>query len=561
MRSNLVSVSASLACLAFAAPAPAEPRPSQPNILLITTDDENPELIESYGGAVYTPHIDSLARNGVRFTNANVVHSVCSPSRYAILTGRYYSHSRGAEYLNAYPPGTPSSINNFITFEGDGFNLQSVLRQHGYFTAHIGKYHLADHRLLRTTEEWERAGLLLYPADADPRKDPGINARMKANHEWWRERIKKDGFDFTDAVYSANLREFFNQYLHAHNVEWTTDAAVRFIRSRQDGKKPFYLSVNTTYPHSPRPESRRDGRHPFSIDADVQLTGEGFVVDRDLSAVLKGESRESVRRFLDRSDFSEHAAFATWWDAGVGAILDALREIGQYENTIVIYISDHGVRNNGKTTLYETGVRVPLIIQWPARFARGHAYHRVVGSIDIVPTLFDVLRIRPPAGYLTNGISLLPALQGGNEPVREGLLLVMGYAHGIKTDRWKYIAVRYPEPIERMLSRGETDPRWTHSGWEQPRQPYLMDHFLLASQAAKSNPHYFARNQLFDLEADPEEKHNLFDVSPAESAHMKTLLGRALREHIPDRPFGEFHRCDDPEIYRNVSGAVWHPRK
>jgi len=555
------SVFVSVTCLALAVPGLARGEKPQPNILLIVTDDEDPDLIRSYGGAVHTPHIDSLARNGVRFTNANVVHSICSPSRYAILTGRYYGNSRGTEFLSAFPPGTPSSINNFITFEGDGFNLQSILRGHGYFTAHVGKYHLADHRLLRTLDQWEEAGLHTYPADADPRKDPVVNAKMKANHEWWRKRVRRDGFDFADAVYAANLRELFNQPLNAHNIEWTTDAAVRFIRSRRDEKRPFYLSFNTTYPHAPRSESRREGRFPFSIDADVQLTGEGYVTGRDLGGVLKGESRESVRRFLGKPGFSERAAFATWWDAGVGAILDAIREIGQYENTIVVYISDHGVRNNGKSTLYESGVHGPLIIQWPGRFVSGHEYHPVVGSIDIVPTLLDAVGIRQPDGCRMSGVSLLPALHGSNDPVREGLLLVMGYAHGIKTDRWKYIAVRYPEAIERMISRGETDPRWTHSGWEQPHQPYLIDHFLLASSSAGSHPHYFSRNQLFDLETDPSEKNNLFAMMPEKSAQMMDLLRRALREQIPDRPFGEFHRCDDPEVFRDVADAVWHPRR
>jgi arylsulfatase A-like enzyme len=532
---------------------------NKPNILLIVADDEDRELIASYGGRVETPHLDSLGQQGVRFTNANVVHTICSPSRYAILTGRYYDNSTGAAFLKAFPHGAPSSIDNFIEIENDGMNLQSVLRANGYYTAHIGKYHLTGHHLLYLPIHWEKAGLQTYAEDADPRIDAEVNAKMKANHEWWRERIKQDGFDFTDAVYAANVRELFNNHLNVHNIEWTTDAAVRFLRTRQGEAQPFYLAYNTTYPHGPKPEWKRRGGYPFSIDADVQLTGEGYVTDRDLSEVLAGETRESVKRFLDHPDYCDRAAFATWWDAGVGALINTLKETGQYENTLIVYISDHGLHNSGKSTVYETGVHVPMFMQWPARFAGGREYDPVVGSIDLAPTVFEAVGVRVPDGYYMDGISLLPVLEGSNEPVREALLLQMGYAHAVKTDGWKYIAVRYPEKIEQMLDRGEVDPKWTHPGWKQPPQPYLIQHIQLANWSYEKNPHYFARNQLFDLKNDPGEQHNLFAEMPEKAAEMKALLSKAFREHLPHRPFGEFHLTKNPAAFRNSINAIWHP--
>lgn len=140
----------------------AEP-PARPNILLIVSDDENPDTIGCCGGAVQTPHIDSLARNGVRFTNANVVHTVCSPSRYAILTGRYYDNTFWDEFLRLYPYGTQSCIRNAMSLQDGRDTLVSVLRANGYYTAHIGKYHLADHHLLVTPKQWAQAGLQTYP--------------------------------------------------------------------------------------------------------------------------------------------------------------------------------------------------------------------------------------------------------------------------------------------------------------------------------------------------------------------------------------------------------------
>jgi arylsulfatase A-like enzyme len=534
---------------------------SKPNILLILSDDEDLDRIECYGGVVHTPHINSIAENGVRFTNANVVHSICSPSRYSILTGRYYDNIQTADYLNRFPHGCASNINNFMMLKGDRDHLATVLHDNGYYTAFIGKYHLAEHVLEGSTKQWESYGLQTYPQDVDPRKDASVNEKMKANHAWWCERVKQDGFDYADAIYSSNVRSLFNDYLNLHNIEWTTDAAVQFLESRKGKEQPFFLSYNTTYPHGPMPEWNPDGGFPFSLGGDVQLTGEGFVTDRDLSGVLEGETRESVKRFLNEPGMSNRAAFAAWWDAGVGAILNTLKKTGQYENTLLIYLADHGLRDHGKSTIYENGIRVPLLIQWPAGFAGGREYNSVVGSIDLVPTIFDACGIPVPEDYLMDGVSLVPVLKGHSEPIHDALLLQMGYAHGLKTDRWKYIAVRYPENIEEQINHGIEDTGWTNPNLLQTKQPFLIMHYQLGNWSAKANPHYFARNQLFDLHNDPEEEMNLFDYLPEKVNEMKQLLEQKIKLHIPHRPFGEFNLCEHPEIFENAAGSVWHPAR
>jgi arylsulfatase A-like enzyme len=523
----------------------------QPNILLIVTDDEDLDKIGCYGGAVHTPHINSIAENGVRFTNANVVHTICSPSRYAIYTGRYYDNNRTKEFLTMFPHGTPSNVSNFMTLKGDGAHLAKVLHNNGYYTAFIGKYHLADPVLEGSTKQWEAYGLQTYPQDVDPRKDSSVNEKIKANHAWWCERLKEEGYDYTDAIYPFNVKSLWNDYLNLHNIEWTTDAAVRFLRKREGKKKPFFLAYNTTYPHGPFPYLRPDGSYAYSLDGDVQLTGEGYVIDRDLSGVLAGETRESVKRFLDEPGMDkDRAPFAAWWDAGVGAMLNTLRETGQYENTLVIYISDHGLKNNGKSTIYENGSHVPLLIQWPARYVGGQEYNSVVGSIDLVPTIFDACRISVPDDYLMDGVSLVSALEGSREPVRDALLLQMGYAHGVKTDRWKYIAVRYPKNIEKQLNE--------KTG---VNQPYLIMFTQLAERSATNpaNLHYFARNQLFDLQNDPKEQTNLFALIPEKGKEMKQLLEQKIKLHIPHRPFGEFNLCEEPIIFENAANSIWHP--
>lgn len=529
----------------------------RPNVLLIITDDQNTDTVGCYGGAVQTPHIDSLAENGIRFTNGNVVHSVCSPSRYAMLTGRYYDNCTGSSYLEMYPRGTHSCVNNFMELERDGMNLPAVMKANGYTTGYIGKFHLTDHHLLYNNKEWEASGLQTYPSDADPRTDAAVNAKMKANHAWWCNRMKSLGFDWVDGFYPANLREGFNEYLDVHNVEWTADAAIRFIKEQKGKEKPFFVTMATTYPHGPGPHAKPGGIYKYSLDADVQLTGEGVVTDRDLSGVLAGETRESCKRLDAVAGMDVRASTALWWDAAVGAALKALKETGQLENTLVIYISDHGQKNAGKTTLYETGIHVPLLMQWPARFGGGQTYDHVVGSIDLAPTIMEACGIKKPTEYTMDGISLLPVLNGSSAPVRDALFMQMGYAHGVKTDNWKYIAVRYPPQEEQMLLDGKQDPQW--KSWKEdtvPDRPNLMLHSELSRKARTANPHYYERNQLYNLKADPNEANNLFAEMPEKGAQMKVTLNNAIAEHIPHRPFGEFGPLGDPEEYSHVSNVV-----
>lgn len=544
-------------CCAIALVAVAAERP---NVLLIITDDQNPDTVGCYGGAVQTPHIDSLAKNGIKFTNGNVVHSVCSPSRYAMLTGRYYDNSTGANYLEMYPRGTASCVNNFMELEPDGMNLPAVMRANGYYTGYVGKFHLIDHHLLTTNKEWEENGLQTYPADADPRKDAEVNAKMKANHEWWCNRMKSLGFDWADGIYPANLREGFNKYLDVHNVEWTADAAVRFINERKGNDQPFFVTVATTYPHGPGPHIVKDGKYPYSLDGDVQVAGEG-VVDRDLSSVLAGETRESCKRLDSVDGMDVRASTALWWDAAVGAVLDALKKTGQYDNTLVIYISDHGQKNAGKTTLYETGVNVPLLMQWPEHVKGGRIYDHVVGSVDLTPTIMDACGITKPSGYTMDGTSLLPVLNGSDASVRDALFMQMGYAQGVKSDNWKYIAVRYPPELEQMLLNGERDPSW--KSWKEdtiPERPNLMLHPELSRKARVANSHYYERNQLYNLAQDPEEKTNLFAKMPEKGSEMQAELNSAITTHIPHRPFGEFGPLGNKKAYAHVANVVLEDR-
>ncbi len=506
---------------------------SQPNILFILTDDENIDTIGSYGNDANTPNIDKLANKGIRFENANVVHSVCSPSRYAILTGRYYENNYHKNYLSKFPEDEPSCVGNRITLEGDGMNIASVLQKNGYNTGFVGKFHLGRHDVLGTNENWKENGLYTYGRDEDPRNDIELDKKLKKNHQWWVETIKGYGFNYANGIYSANLRELHNNNLFVHNVEWTADVASEFIEQQQKSKKPFFLFVSTTYPHGPAPEQLKKGKYIRSLDADPTLTGAG-VINKNIQQKIA--SRNKIKKVYGSSN-NKTSVTTAWWDKSVGTIIEKLKETGQYENTIIVYTSDHGKKNAGKTTLYETGVHVPLIVHWPKKIKKGRVYNPIIGSVDFVPTLFDLCKVNIPNTMKIDGISFKSVILGSEKPVRDALLLKMGYAAAIKTDNWKYIALRYPLSVEDDIRKGKL---FAGHRKEFIKQPYYMQHKQLAQRSKNANPHYFERNQLYAYKTDITEHINMYSNNFEVSKKMREVLEKELKKVNLKRPFGEF---------------------
>ena len=168
------------------------------------------------------------------------VSTICSPSRYNFMTGRYYNHCYNEEFLSLYPKGKASCVTNNIGLENDGMNIGGILKRNGYRTGFIGKFHLSDHGIIHTDKHWEEHGLKTYPKESDP-KNEVVSQKMKHNHNWWAKRISEFGFDYVNGVYAANMRELFNDKSNVHHVEWTVDKAFEFL-DRQ--KKRINLSFS-----------------------------------------------------------------------------------------------------------------------------------------------------------------------------------------------------------------------------------------------------------------------------------------------------------------------------
>ena len=240
--------------------------------------DIYPLLRSAFAVLVVFTHLKStdwrpMACNSRR---AYVSSSVCSPSRYALLTGRFAGRCRAPSFLRLHPPGTMTRVENNTELESELPNLANVLRNAGYRTGFVGKCHLVDHDTLLHRASWSENGLQAYSKSDDP-ADPAVTKKMQFNHEHLCQRLKDFGFDWAGGVYAANLKELFNDKANVHNIDWTNQAALTFLDQERDG--PFFLYYATTLPHGPEPWIEEAGHYVKGIDSDPCITGEGFRPD------------------------------------------------------------------------------------------------------------------------------------------------------------------------------------------------------------------------------------------------------------------------------------------
>ena len=517
----------------------------KPNIIFIMTDDQSAivpldseKRIQSrpfgFNGdkQVHTPIIDDLANNGMIFNRAYVSSSVCVPSRYSMLTGRYAGRSEGPAFMSMHPEGIMTRVENNTEIEKDKPNLPRLLQEEGYKTGFVGKSHIIEHNIVNNKKNWAKNGFHTYPKNADP-NNPEVSKMMKENHDKWTEIVKKYGFDYANGFYAGNLRELYNDSLNVHNVEWKNKAALEFIEENK--KDPFFLYYSETVPHGPAPYNMKNGKYFRGLDANPKFTGEGLL-DADYSYL---PTREEIKKEIKNLDKKVAHAWLRWFDHAVGAVVDKLKAEGIYENTIIIITSDHGNYNGGKTTLYESGTKVPLMMHWPNDIKPNSEYNELVQNIDFTPTFLDVAGVnlkKAKKKLNSDGVSLKNVLQGSNKVMHDYLFFELGYARSVMTKDWKYISVRYDEQKQRRINNG-----LLFNGWKGKKleRPYYTRNGHLGNIASKSNAFYFDADQLFNLVKDPRETENIFKNNKEKAAELKSLLTKSL-ESFSNRPYAEF---------------------
>ena len=409
-----------LACLLSAIALQAKP-----NIVVILADDLGYAELGCQGAKdLPTPRIDSLADNGVRFTNGYVSAPVCCPSRAGLLTGRY--QTRFGHELNAIGI---QNLGEDIGLPLGERTLADLLKAQGYSTGLVGKWHLGAHASRHPQQRGfdEFYGFLNEGHYYVPKPYLGVTTwlRITKNPEGPGPRLQRGRFVFSDHMGSDEpTYDLENPMLRGiapiteprYLTTALADEAVAFIeRNRRD---PFFLYLAFNAPHSP-------------LQADDAY----------------------MQRFAHVEDIHRRIflAMVAHVDDAVGQVLDKLRSIGSEEDTLVFFLSDNGgptreltssnaPLREGKGRVYEGGLRVPFLVQWKARLPKGKIDQRPVIALDIVPTALAAAAAPLPANL--DGVDLTPYLTGEkNDRPHETLYWRYGSRIALRHGDWKLVGL------------------------------------------------------------------------------------------------------------------------
>lgn len=480
----------------------------RPNILFIMSDDHAYQAISAYGSnRNKTPHIDRLAKEGMRFDRCFVTNSICGPSRAVILTGKY-------SHLNGFPDNSGSAW-----FNGNQTTAPRLLQAAGYNTAVIGKWHL----------------------NSDP-----------IGFDYWHI-LQGQG-----PYYNPPMKTAEGVVRHTgYTTEIITDLALDWLENKRDKDKPFFLMYQHKAPHRnwqpgpdyldhykdveiPEPPTLFDdysGRtrpareNQMSIaehltPQDLKLVPPGGLTPQQLETFTKAYEEENEQ--LKQAQFTSEQR--TKWnyqrfvkdylrcvdavDDNVGRVLEYLDKSGLAENTVVFYTSDQGwyLGEHGwydKRWMYEESFRTPLLVRWPGKTKRGSANLDLTINLDFAETFLDIAGLEIPAEM--QGRSLVPLLEGKTP------------------DDWRksvyYHYYEFPQPHH-------VHP---HLGIRTER--YKLIHFYTIDEW-----------ELFDLDKDPQELKSIYD-DPASAELVKDLKKQleGLKQHYKDDgTVVKFERPDQP---------------
>ncbi len=437
-----------------------------PNIILIFMDDLGNGDLGVTGALEYqTPAIDKMASEGIRFTNFLSAQAVCSASRAGLLTGCYPNR---IGITGALFPKSKKGINPEET------TLAELFKQKGYATSIIGKWHLGDSReFLPLQHGFDEYFGIPYSNDMWPVDYNGSTA-----NDW-----RKDSFpplfimEGNDKKIPINTLDDQAQLTRLY-----TEHAVDFIRRKKD--KPFFLYMPHSMPHVP-------------ISA---------------SAQFKGKSKQGL--------YGDVMMEIDW---SVGEVLKAVKANGIEKNTLIIFTSDNGPWLNygnhagstgglreGKGNSYEGGVRVPCIVRWPGVVNPGLTSNSLSSTIDLYPTLADLLEIKLPAQKI-DGVSLLPILKGdiSAQPRKEFYYYYRTNSlEAVRLDDWKLVL---PHPGR------------TYENFDMGMNGY----------PGKVDENYPVKQGLYDLRRDPGERYDVQNQYPDIMEALQALADKA-REDLGD---------------------------
>jgi len=413
----------------------------RPNIIFVMLDDAGIGDFGCYGQKqIRTPVMDRMAAEGMRFTQCYTGSPVCGPCRCILMTGLHSGHcTRRGNRTTANPPGSGKD-RGLVPLRAEDFTVAAMLKKSGYVTGGFGKWGLGNPG---TTGTPDRHGFDHFFGYLDQ-----VHA-----HDYYTTHLWRDG---ENVPLPGNAGGAKKQYSH----DLIAEAGLAFIKANKD--RPFFLYLPYTLPHG-----------KYVIPSDAPYTSEGWP-----------------------QQHRNYAAMITRADRDVGRVLELLRALGLDERTIVFYTSDNGpnapfVRQfhsaaglrGAKRSLYEGGIRMPMVVRWPGKVPAGVVSDFVWTFADFMPTAAALAGIEPPKGL--DGMSVLPTLLGKTQKPHEALY-------------WEFHS-----PFHQAVRMG--DLKGVRFGTKMPLE-------------------------LYDLRADPAEKTDVAARQPAVVRKMEAFLKTARTE-------------------------------
>jgi len=428
----------------------------RPNVVVIFTDDQRWDCLGIMPKPLLgmkTPHLDRLAREGALFENMFVTTSLCSPSRASFLSG-LYAHSHDV-------------MNNFTDYPTDLASYPRRLQESGYNTAYIGKWHMGEQ---------------------DDQKRPGF--------DYWITH--KGQGKYYDTTFNINgTRRLVKGYYTTRVTEMAAD----WLKNKRKTEKPFMLILGHKAPHGPFvPEDKYKNIYDdvpvaypetaFNLETKPKWVTERLDTWHGIYGPLYGFRKDFPDKNPEGVDIfgtfvRSYAGTIKSVDDSVGEIYKTLQEIGQLDNTLIVFTSDnsfllgeHGMID--KRTMHEESIRVPLLVRYPKLIKPGTVIKQQVLNIDLAPSIVDICRIRPLKNI--HGLSWKHLLGGDDKSWRKSWLYEYNYekqfpytpnVRGVRTDEWKY--VHYPHgdggPDRHMaeLYNLKEDPNETYNLINDPK--------------------------------------------------------------------------------------------
>lgn len=477
----------------------------KPNIIFFIADDMYPDMFNCYPegkGKNLTPNIDRLASEGVVMTNQFCVSPVSTASRYNCLTGNYASRATNQKFTDftaSMEGQTVIQWNSYITSAEK--TIATYLKEMGYRTGFVGKNHVIEDA--NQVDQSKKPDLYADPAD------PKVKSNLLYAYQSLQKSIHRVGFDFADGLYHDNPDWLGIKALASQNMDWVTDAGVRFIK--QYKKDPLFLYFATTLPHMPF-----DPEHSWKANQNITPLG---YLDSALNVLPK---RHTLPERLAKAGLAnKERENLLWLDDALGALMQQLEKEGKLDNTLIFFFNDNGQKAKG--TLYQGGIRTQCIVWRSKGFKCGNTCDAQVTNVDFLPTILDFVGYKNENAKF-DGVSFAGALNGKKNKQRETMYFELGYARAVIKGNYKYLALRYPQWAMNYNKEQRKKMLADYTAFRESfgNEGITTDHTLpyghlemfpggggAEHEVYGQKPGFFDADQLYNISNDPDEMKNL----------------------------------------------------